>query len=120
MKMKQLLIKAIILSFVFINVKYNFAKELKIVTTFSDYAAIAKEIVGDKAIVDFLSHGDQDPHFVPPKPSLALKLRKANLFVTTGLDLELWVPTLLDKARNKKIMDGASGYVTASPGIDIL
>lgn len=120
MKLKQLLISVIVISLVFINVRYNFAKEFTIITTFSDYASIAKEIVGDKAVVDYLSHGDQDPHFVPPKPSLALKLRKADLFVTTGLDLELWVPTLLDKARNKTIMDGATGYVTASPGIDIL
>lgn len=120
MKMKQILIITIVLSLIFINFQYSFAKEFKIVTTFSDYAAIAKEIVGEKATVDYLSYGDQDPHFVPPKPSLALKLRKADIFVTTGLDLELWVPTLLDKARNKEIMDGANGYVTASPGIDIL
>ncbi len=96
------------------------AKKLKIVTTFSDYAAIAKEIVGDKADVESLSHGDQDPHFVPPKPSLAKKLQKADMFVTTGLDLELWAPTLLDKARNARIMDGAVGYVTASPGVQVL
>lgn len=96
------------------------AKKLKIVATFSDYAAIAKEIAGDKADVEFLSFGDQDPHFVPPKPSLAKKLQDADMFITTGLDLELWAPTLLDKARNDRIMDGAVGYVTASPGILVL
>ncbi|MDZ7261676.1 MAG: metal ABC transporter substrate-binding protein [candidate division KSB1 bacterium] len=93
---------------------------LKVVTTFSDYAAIAKEIGGDRVQVDYLSQAEEDPHFVPPKPSLALKLKDADLFVTTGLDLEMWAPVLLDKARNKKIMDGAIGYVTASPGIELL
>ena len=33
-----------------------------------------------------------------PKPSFVALLRDADLFITTGLDLELWVPTLLDRA----------------------
>ncbi|KPJ48892.1 hypothetical protein AMJ40_06685 [candidate division TA06 bacterium DG_26] len=93
---------------------------LKVVTTFSDYASITQEIGGEKVTVEHLSYGDQDPHFVPPKPSLALKLKDADLFVTTGLDLEMWATTLLDKARNKKIMDGAVGYVTVYTGIELL
>ena len=93
---------------------------LNVVTTFSDFAAIAKGIGGDKITVDYLSQGDQDPHFVAPKPSLALKLKKADLFILTGMDLELWASTLLDKARNKEIMDGAIGYVTVYTDMEIL
>ena len=96
------------------------ADKIKVITTFSDFASISKMIGGDFVDVDYLSYGDQDPHFVPPKPSLALKLKKADLLVATGCDLEMWLPTLMDKARNDKIMDGAIGFVTASPGIDIL
>ena len=94
--------------------------QINVVTTFSDYASIVKEIGGDLVVVESLSYGDQDPHFVPPKPSLALKLQKADLFITTGLDLESWAATLQDKARNKKIMDGAVGYVTVYSGIELL
>lgn len=94
--------------------------QVRVVTTFSDFASIAKEVAGDLIEVEYLSHGDQDPHFVPPKPSLALALKNADMLVCTGLDLELWLATLQDKARNKQIMDGAVGFVTASPGIDIL
>ena len=96
------------------------AEKIKVITTFSDFASITKIIGGDFVDVDYLSYGDQDPHFVPPKPSLALKLKKADMLVATGCDLEMWLPTLMDKARNKQIMDGAIGFVTASPGIDIL
>jgi len=92
----------------------------KVVTSFSDYAKIAEKIGGERIEVDYISHGDQDPHFVPPKPSLALKLRDADMWVTTGLDLEMWAPTLLDKARNGKIMDGARGFVTVYNGIELL
>jgi zinc/manganese transport system substrate-binding protein len=94
--------------------------KIKIVTTFSDFASIAKEITGALADVEYLSYGDQDPHFVPPKPSYALKLKKADMLVSTGFDLELWLATLQDKARNRKIMDGAIGFITVSPGIDVL
>lgn len=99
----------------------TFASEkIKVVTTFSDFASITEEIAGDLADVDYLSYGDQDPHFVPPKPSLALKLKEADMLVSTGFDLELWLATLQDKARNRKIMDGAIGFITVSPGIEVL
>jgi len=42
------------------------------------------------------------------------------VFVTTGLDLELWVPALLDKANNPKVTEGGPGYVAAYAGIDLL
>ncbi len=116
-KSKLIFVLAVVFTFTMISAQEG---KLYVVTTFSDYASIVKEIGGDYVTVDHLSHGDQDPHFVPPKPSLAIKLKKADLFITTGLDLELWATTLLDKARNKKIMDGAIGYVTVYPGIELL
>ena len=42
------------------------------------------------------------------------------MLITSGMDLEQWITTLQDKARNKQIMEGAAGFVTAGPGIDIL
>lgn len=94
--------------------------QIRIVCSFSDYATIAKEIAKDKAVIEKISQGESDPHFIPPKPSYAMLLNKADMWVTTGLDLEQWSATLLDKARNKDIMDGAIGFVSASDGIDIL
>jgi ABC-type Zn uptake system ZnuABC Zn-binding protein ZnuA len=96
------------------------AQQLKIVASLTTYAAIAREIAGDRAEVSSIARGDENPHFVQPRPSYVLDLKRADLFVTTGLDLELWVPTLLDKAGNSKIQVGAPGYVTAYGGIDLL
>ena len=93
---------------------------LNIVCSFSDYATIAKEIAKDRADATFIAHGEQDPHFVPPKPSYAMKLRKADMWITTGMDLEGWSTTLLDKARNKKIMDGEIGFVSVSDGVKVV
>jgi len=93
---------------------------LKIVTSFSDFATIASEIAKENADVYSIAHGIDDPHFVPPKPSYAMMLKDADLWITTGMDLEMWSSTLLDKARNKKIMDGEAGFVSASDGVPIL
>ena len=93
---------------------------LKVVTSLTTYGSIAREILGDKGTVTSIAQGDEDPHFVQPKPSFVALLRDADLFVTTGLDLELWVPTLLDRAGNRKILEGGPGYVSAYTGITLL
>ena len=92
---------------------------LNIVCSFSDYASIAAEIAGIYGSVQHIAHGEQDPHFVPPKPSYAMLLRVADLWITTGMDLEIWSVTLLDKARNRMIMDGEIGFVSVSDGIEL-
>ena len=96
------------------------AAPLKIVASLPTYGAIAREIVGDRASVTSIAKGDEDPHFVQPKPSFVSLLRNADLFVTTGLDLELWVPALLDRAGNRRIQEGGPGYVAAYKGITLL
>ncbi len=93
---------------------------LDIVCSFSDFAKITERIAGDKGSVSYIAHGEQDPHFVPPKPSYAMMLHNADMWITTGMDLEIWSSTLLDKARNRKIMDGEIGFVSASDGVSIL
>jgi ABC-type Zn uptake system ZnuABC Zn-binding protein ZnuA len=98
----------------------NIGDGLSIVCSFSDYASIAERIAGSHARVQSIAHGEQDPHFVPPKPSYAMMLSKADLWITTGMDLEVWSTTLLDKARNKQIMDGEIGFVSVSDGVQIL
>ena len=93
---------------------------IKVVTTVQDYAAIARDIGGDRVAVETIVAGNSDAHFVKPKPSFAIMLRDADLFVSTGLDLELWAPVLVNKAGNRRIVDGAEGYVSASHGLDLM
>jgi ABC-type Zn uptake system ZnuABC Zn-binding protein ZnuA len=93
---------------------------LNIVCSFSDYASLTTFIAGPNATVQYIAHGEQDPHFVAPKPSYAMMLNKADMWVTTGMDLEIWSTTLLDKARNRQIMDGEKGFVSVSDGVRVL
>lgn len=91
-----------------------------VVTSLTTYAAIAREILGDRGTAQAIAEGDEDPHFVQPRPSYAALLRRADLFVTTGMDLELWVPALLDRAGNAQVREGGRGYVAANRGIHLL
>ncbi len=93
---------------------------VRVVTTLPVYASLAREIGGSAVEATAIADPAEDAHFVRPKPSFALDLRRADAFVTTGLDLELWVPTLLDRAGNPAVMEGGRGYITAYTGIRLL
>ena len=93
---------------------------VNVVTTTQDYAAIAREIGGDRVTVAGIVPGNSDPHFLKPKPSYALMLRDADLLVSTGLDLELWLPVLVNKAGNRNIVEGAPGFVAVALDVELL
>ena len=93
---------------------------VRVVTTLPVYASLAREIGGSAVSATSIADPGEDAHFVRPKPSFALDLRRADAFVTTGLDLELWVPTLLDRAGNAAVLEGGPGYITAYTGIQLL
>ena len=93
---------------------------VKVVTTLPVYASVVEKIGGERVEVAAISRSGEDAHFVRPKPSFAVLLRDADLFVTTGLDLELWAPILIDKSGNRRIRRGENGYVSASQGVPLL
>ena len=97
------------------------ASKINVMAATEDLAAIAREIGGDNVTVDSIAKGYQDPHFVEPKPSFILKLQKADLLLTVGLQLEIgWLPPLINQSRNAKIQVGGAGYVDMSSFCKIL
>lgn len=97
------------------------ANKINVVTTTTDLKSITELIGADKVDVSSIATGFQNPHFVDPKPSFIIKLSKADMFVTVGLDLETgWSPQLLSSSRNPKIQKGSNGYVDASAGVTLL
>ncbi len=90
---------------------------IKVVTTTSDLASIAQEIGKDRISVVSLSRGTQDPHFIEVRPSMVVKLKSADLLILVGMNLDIWVQSLIDASRNPKISYGRSGYLDASAGI---
>ena len=78
--------------------------QIKVVTTTTTVANLVETIGGNKVSVTFLCRGDQDPHFLEVLPSYMLKLRDADLVFKIGLDLEKWLPQLIDGSRNDKLI----------------
>jgi len=95
--------------------------KIRIMTATTDLASLAQEIGGDRADVESVARGYQDPHFVDPKPSFLLKLSKAELLIVVGLELEIgWLPPLITQSSNPRIQVGAPGYLDASRFAKIL
>ncbi len=91
------------------------AAGVQIVATVPGLAALAREVGGDKVSVTALSLPTQDPHFVDAKPSLMLKLNKADILLAVGLGLEVgWLPALQTGARNAKVLAGGAGFLDCS------
>ena len=97
------------------------AGKLKIMTATTDLASLAQEVGGDKVEVESIARGYQDPHFVDAKPSFLLKLKRADLLIVVGLELEIgWLPPLINQSTNPKIQVAAPGYLDASRFAKIL
>jgi len=94
--------------------------KLRVVATLPDYADFARVIGGDRVAVEAIVRGDQDAHFIRPKPSFVEMVARADVLVTTGLDLEMWLPTVIDKCGNTHVRSGQPGYVAVSEGINLL
>ena len=66
-----------------------------------EWEFIAKEIGGDQIRTVSATHGLQNPHFIRVKPSLMSKIKKADLLICSGADLEVgWLPLYYVMATN--------------------
>lgn len=94
--------------------------EIKVITASADLKYICERIGGAEVRVESLASGAQDLHMVEPRPSMVFKLKKADLVVRVGLDLDMWMDSLINAAKNKALFYGAPGYVDASAGVPLL
>ena len=95
--------------------------DLKVATSLTDLASVAQFVGGKHVTAQSLCRGYEDPHFVPAKPSLMKAIQNADVFISTGLELDGgWLPLVLPGSRNPKIQPGTKGFVDASQGIDVL
>ncbi len=88
---------------------------LRIFTCEPEWAALATELAGENTNIFSATTGLQNPHKVTARPSLIAKMRRADLVICTGADLEAgWLPLLRRKANNPKVLPGQPGYLEAA------
>ena len=80
-----------------------------------EWAALAREIGGDKVKTFAATTAFQDPHHIEARPSLIARIRNADLLICSGSELEIgWLPLLLTQGGNNRIQPGSPGYLEAS------
>ena len=63
--------------------------KLRVFTCEPEWGALTQELAGDKVDIDIATSALQDVHQIEAKPSLIAKVRRADLIVCSGADLEV-------------------------------
>jgi len=91
------------------------ASALNVFVCEPEWGSLVQELAGDTAETTIATSAFQDPHSLQARPSLIAAVRRADLIVCTGADLEIgWLPLLLRRAGNPGIQPGNPGYFLAA------
>ena len=96
------------------------AQKLRVVTTTTDLKALTEAVTGDLADVDAMARPNQNPHDLEVRPSLMLKVRRADAMIVNGLELDDWADVVAQGANNSNVIPGAPGRIDASRGLAVL
>ncbi len=78
--------------------------KVKVVTSTSDLAAITREIGGNLVKVESIARGNQDPHYIEVLPSHMLKVKRADIYLKVGMELDLWADKIIGGSRNRDLV----------------
>lgn len=90
---------------------------IDVVAATPELADITKQVGGNKVSVYSIAKPNQDYHMIEPRPSDVSRIRRADMVVRIGLDLDMWLDSLMNAASNPRVRKGGAGYVDASVGI---
>jgi len=94
------------------------APPLTVCATIPDLGSLTEAVGGDAVIVHVFAKGTEDAHFVEARPSFVKLLSDADVYIQSGLDLEIgYAPLLLQQARNAKLVPGQPGFIDAAQAI---
>jgi zinc/manganese transport system substrate-binding protein len=97
------------------------AAEVDVVATTSSMGMLARVVGAESVRVTVLAPPDRDPHYLLARPSMMVALRRADLLVAVGADLEVgWLPAALQSASNPRILPGQPGYFEGAAQVDLI
>ncbi len=97
------------------------AAAMNVVATTSSMGVLANAVGGDAVKVTVLAPPDRDVHVLQARPSMMVALRRADLLVAVGAELEIgWLPAALKGSGNGRILPGAPGYFEAAAQVPLL
>ena len=108
-----------ILLFLFLLIPILQAK-INIFACEPEWKFMAQEICGEYANIFLATTASQNPHYVSPKPSLIAKIRRSDMVLLSGAELESGYLPILLKYGKKEIQKQQRGYFNASNYIKLL
>lgn len=79
-----------------------------------EWTALTRALMPDAHVTTATSYL-QDPHYIEARPSLIAAMGRADIAICTGASLEAgWLPTLLQRAGNRKVQPGRAGLFFAA------
>ena len=95
------------------------AAEVRVFACEPEWAALAQEVGGEDVAVRSATTAHQDAHHVRARPSLIAWVRRADLVVCSGADLEAgWLPVLLERGAPLAVQPGRPGHVMAADHLE--
>jgi zinc/manganese transport system substrate-binding protein len=99
----------------------NLPAAMRVFSCEPEWAALVTELAGDHAEIFSATTAQQDPHYIQARPSLIARMRRADLVVCTGAELETgWLPVLLARGGNPGVKPGTDGYFEAADYVPML
>lgn len=94
---------------------------LRVAATIPNLGMLAREIGGDAVTVRVMSPPDRDAHFLDARPSMMAALRRADIVVAVGAELEIgWLPAAIQGANNRRVQPGRPGYFEAARTVELI
>jgi zinc/manganese transport system substrate-binding protein len=86
-----------------------------------EWGALVTELAGSNAKLYVATTAHQNVHHIQARPSLLAAVRRANLVVCTGAELEAgWLPILIRESGNANIRPGKPGYFEAAGQVTMI
>lgn len=96
------------------------AAQLRLFACEPEWGALASELGGELVSVFTATTAQQDPHHIQARPALIAQLRRADLAICTGAELEAgWLPMLQRRANNPRITAGSEGFLEAAAFVEL-
>jgi len=94
---------------------------IRVVASTSDIAWLVQRVGGAKNVeVKALARPKDDYHFLDARPDYILAVSRADVVCRIGVDLEIgWIPKILDRAANSKVMAGGAGDCDLSRSVGV-
>ena len=97
------------------------SRPLHVVAAYPYIGDLVEKIGGRNVRVFSLARGDYNPHVIIPRPSFIAKVRRADLLVISGAQLEIgWLPPLLRQANNPAVQPGEVGFLDLSRSVTLI